>query len=76
MTKEKAKALEILQKELNNINNTKEADVCGVISLPHIAEKAMDDQFRRDCVLVGMVFGDCIVHNNGTLEWAGERRKK
>lgn len=75
MRKDKANALEVLQNELNKKTEVQEALNREGIYLPTISEKAIDEQFRRDCVIVGLVFNDIIINRNGKLEWIGERRK-
>lgn len=75
MKKEKAKALELLQKELNEINRTEAIVKREGLDLPCNPCGELFSRFKSKCILVGLVFDDVIVMDGDTLRYGCERRK-
>ena len=73
MTKEKAKALELLQKEYEEIGRTEAVIKREKLNLPWNASGALFDMFKSKCVLVGLVFDDIIMLDGERVYYANER---
>lgn len=75
MKKEKAKALELLQKELNEINKVEAIVKREGLHLPCDPCGELLERFKGKCVIIGLVFDDIVCRKDDTLYFGSERRK-
>ena len=74
MTKEKAKALELLQKELNEINEVEAIVKREGLDLPCNPCGELFNRFKGKCVIIGLVFDDVVCKHGDTLYYGSDAK--